>query len=141
MSLLKPGAETAAASTRLKLSVVPGTYAVCRQDPGSSVPEWFVPGLLASITYTEDETSFIVPEDIVPSGFTAEKGWKAIKVLGPLEFSLTGILSSIAQPLSEDGISIFAMSTYDTDYILVQEKTLSRALDVLSVSFVFVDYR
>ncbi len=124
---------------KLKLAIVPGNYAVCRMEPASPVPQWFVPGPLASITYTGDETSLIVPQELVPEGIKAEKNWKVIKVLGPLEFWLTGILASVIRPLAEEGISIFAVSTYDTDFILVQADNLERSVEILSASFTFVD--
>ena len=123
----------------LKLTLVPGRYAVCRLESDAPIPDWFGPGPLCSATYTSDELSLIVPEESVPAEVKSEQDWAVIKVLGPLEFSLAGILASMTSPLAREGISIFASSTYDTDYILVKSSDLERAVDVLSADFDFVD--
>lgn len=120
---------------QLRLKVLPGRLAVCRLDAAGPIPPWFRPGPLAGLTWTEDELSLVIQEDLVPEGVKAERGWRAIKVLGPLDFSLTGVLSSIAAPLARARISIFALSTYDTDYVLVQDKDLNAAKAVLEDGF------
>jgi len=74
----------------------------------------------------------VLPEESVRVDWQAEKGWRCLKLHGPLDFSLTGILAALATPLAEAGISIFAISTYDTDYILVRDKDLARARSVLA---------
>ncbi|PKN56139.1 MAG: ACT domain-containing protein [Deltaproteobacteria bacterium HGW-Deltaproteobacteria-14] len=112
---------------RLKLRVLPGRFAVCRLDAAHPIPGWFRPGPLAAITYTDDELSLVVPDEDVPEGVTAARGWRAFMVLGPLEFSLTGVLASLAAPLAEAHISLFALSTFETDYILVRAKDLDAA--------------
>ncbi len=96
------------------------------------MPTWFVGGTLSSITCSADETSIVCAASIVPPDITVESGWRAIKVVGPLDFGLTGILCSIAQPLADAGVSIFALSTYDTDYVLVKESGLGSAIAALS---------
>lgn len=110
---------------------MPGTFAICRLDSDAPIPEWAHIGFF-SITRTPDELSIVCKEEIVPEGVTGEKGWRCLQVMGPLDFALTGILASLAAPLAEAGISIFAISTYDTDYFLVKE--LNRAIAVLSNS-------
>ena len=92
------------------------------------IPEWAHSGFF-SMTRTPDELSIVCNEEIVPDGVACEKGWHCLQVKGPLDFALTGILASLAAPLAEAGISIFAISTYDTDYFLVKE--LDRAIAVL----------
>lgn len=124
---------------RLRLRVLPGRYAVCRLSPRDRIPEWFRPGALAAATYTDDELSLVVPDADVPEGVTAERDWRVFKVVGPLDFGLTGILASIAVPLAEAQISIFALSTYDTDYVLVQAANLEAARVALSRRFDFDD--
>ena len=84
-----------------------------------------------SITYTQDELSLVCWDAQVPDDVKCERAWRALKVQGPLDFALTGILSSLSTPLSEHGIAIFAVSTFDTDYILVKEEKLSYATEVL----------
>lgn len=83
------------------------------------------------MTWTVDETSVVCNAAAVPPGIQTETGWRAFVVAGPLDFGLTGILLSIAQPLAQAGISIFALSTYDTDYVLVKESNLDKAIAAL----------
>ncbi|HEX9074790.1 MAG TPA: ACT domain-containing protein, partial [Anaerolineae bacterium] len=104
----------------LTLSIVPGTFAICRLERAASIPEWAHIGFFSTVR-TPDELSIVCKEEIVPEGVLCEKGWYCLKVRGPLDFVLTGILASLAVPLAEAGISIFAISTYDTDYFLVKE--------------------
>jgi len=116
----------------LKLKVIPGTYAVCRLDPDADVPGWASDGRISSITKTDEELSIVCLEARVPKGVLSEKGWRCIKIQGPLPFSMTGVLASVVKPLAEAGISLFAFSTYDTDYILVKEEALDSALSALA---------
>ena len=83
------------------------------------------------MTRTDEELSVVLPEDRVPDHWQADTGWRGLKVVGPLDLSLTGILASLAAPLAEAGVSIFAVSTYNTDYVLVKEKNLEIAERVL----------
>ncbi|MEM1054381.1 MAG: ACT domain-containing protein [Bacteroidota bacterium] len=115
----------------LRLSVVPGTLAVCRLAPEAPVEDWMGSGPLASITRTADELSVVCAEATVPQRVQAERGWRALRVEGPLEFSLTGVLASLAVPLAEAGISIFAISTFNTDWLLVQSVRLGEAVEAL----------
>jgi uncharacterized protein len=95
--------------------------AICRFPPEDAVPSWadqmFQP--LVSITRTADELSIVLPQAEVPAHVQAERGWQALSVRGPLPFHLTGILASLAAPLAEAGVPIFALSTHDTDWLLV----------------------
>ena len=84
-----------------------------------------------SITRTRDELSIVCNERNVPSGVKVDRGWRVLKVEGPLDLSLTGILASIAVPLAEAKINLFAISTFDTDYVLVKAEKLDRAIEVL----------
>jgi hypothetical protein len=118
----------------LTLAVLPGTYAVCRLDGGAAVPGWATSGSFFSVTRTSDELSVVCEQGAVPQGVLCEGGWRCLKVQGPLDFGLTGILASLAVPRAEAGISIFALSTYDTDYIMVKAAGLERAVAVLSGS-------
>jgi len=118
----------------LALSVLPQRFALCRLDPDDVIPDWVSGYSFWSVTRTDEELSVVLPGESLPSGWKAEKGWRCLKVLGPLDFSLTGILASLSAPLAEAGISIFAISTYDTDYVLVRDKDLDKAKNVLSES-------
>jgi uncharacterized protein len=116
----------------LTLEEVAGTFAVCRLGPNQPVPAWLGHGPLVSITRTDAELSVVCPEHAVPPGVQAEKGWRCLRVVGPLGFGMTGILASLAAPLAGSGVSIFVLSTYDTDYLLVPDRDLGRARDVLA---------
>ena len=113
----------------MKLSVQPDRLAVC-QIPKRS-PQDFTQANFWSLTCTPDETSLILPEAEAQEHWVVEPGWRALKVHGPLDFSLTGILAAIAQPLAQAGISIFALSTYNTDYVLVKEIDLEKCKQAL----------
>ena len=116
---------------RLTLSTLPGVFAVCRLDPASPVPGWATPDGFIAIVRTAEELSIVCAEQAVPRGVTCQRGWRGLKVAGPLDFALTGVLASLTTPLAEAGVSIFAISTYDTDYVLVQEGQLDAAIDTL----------
>lgn len=117
----------------LTLSIMPISLAVVRLDTLSNIPLWATEGeSFFSITKTQDELSVVCSEDKVPSDVKVEKGWRCLKVEGPLDFGLTGILSSLTQPLAEVKISIFAISTFDTDYIMIKKENLQKAVAVLA---------
>lgn len=117
----------------LTLQVLKKKLAICRLESSSPIPSWAlnVQSDFLSITKTADELSIVCEQSIVPKDVKSVKDWVAFKVEGPLDFALTGILSSLLAPLATEKISIFAISTYDTDYILVQEKDLEAATLVL----------
>ena len=118
----------------LTLCVLPGTYAVCRLDSGASVPEWATSGDFFSVTRTADELSVVCEQSVVPEGVECEGDWRCLKVQGPLDFGLTGVLASLSLPLAEASISIFVISTYDTDYLMVKSADLERAIVELSMA-------
>jgi hypothetical protein len=116
----------------MQLSVLSDKLAVCRLSSSEDVPSWVWGNKsLVSVTYTADELSTVCASENVPDDVQCEREWRAMKVQGPLDFALTGILAALAGPLAEAGIAIFALSTYDTDYILVKEDTLQQAVTVL----------
>lgn len=118
-------------SNYLTLSILPGVFAVCRLDPASSVPSWATTDGFNAIVRTAEELSIVCAEQAVPAGVTCQRGWRGLKVAGPLDFALTGVLASLAGPLAEAGVSIFAVSTYDTDYLFLREEQLGTAIDAL----------
>jgi len=117
---------------QLSLSVLPGRLALCRLGPDEPIPGWVFSASFWSITRTDEEVSLLVPEESVPSSWTAKKGWCCLKVLGPLDLSLTGVLASLMTPLAQAEVSTLAISTYDTDYLLVRNKDVDRAKEVLT---------
>ncbi len=115
------------AQWKLALSILPETFAVCRLEAGGGIPGWAVAGSFYSITRTPEETSIVCPQADVPAGVISEQDWRCLKVEGPLDFRFTGVLASLANPLAAAGVSIFAIATYDTDYLLIKEQDMSRA--------------
>lgn len=117
------------------LVVLPEVLAVCRLPAGVGLPPWTAvlpSGSFCSVTWTADEVSIVCPQAIVPPEVQAERGWQGFKVEGPLDFGLTGVLAQIAAPLAEAQISIFALSTFDTDTILVKTEKLAQAVAALT---------
>jgi L-ascorbate metabolism protein UlaG (beta-lactamase superfamily) len=115
----------------LTLAVLRKRLSICRLHAGTEVPAWAMGTSFFSLTRTEDELSIVCPEEDVPGGVSQERGWRALKLEGPFSLSMVGILSSLAAPLAEAGASIFAVSTFDTDYVLVKEGQLDLAVDTL----------
>ncbi|MEJ2429227.1 MAG: ACT domain-containing protein [Deltaproteobacteria bacterium] len=114
--------------TNLTLSLLPENYSICRLGPEADIPPWALAGNFYSLTRTKEELSLVCSEEFVPEGVQCEKGWRCILVSGPLDFSLTGILASLTNSLAEAGISVLAISTFDTDYFLVKADNLKRAV-------------
>ncbi|NLW62925.1 MAG: ACT domain-containing protein [Syntrophomonadaceae bacterium] len=114
-----------------KLSIMKDTLAICRLDKDALLPQWALRSSFFSCTRTDSELSIVCSQEDMPANILCEKGWRCLRVEGPLDFSLTGILASLAAPLSAAGISIFAISTYDTDYLLVKEEQLGSAINTL----------
>ena len=120
--------------TNLTLSLLSDTFAICRLEPDADIPSWALAGDFYSITRTVEELSLVCLQEVVPEGTRAEKGYRCLKVGGPLDFSLTGIMSSLTIPLAQAGISVLAISTFDTDYLLVKEAQVDRAVQKLSLA-------
>lgn len=116
---------------RLTLLVEAESVAVCRLEAHAAVPDWLGAGF-SSITRTRDELSIICVDDRrIPDDVRCERGWRLLRVAGTQAFTLTGVLSSVLEPLANDGIGIFAISTFDTDYVMVKEADLARAIESL----------
>lgn len=116
---------------KLTLSILPNQFAVCRLSPDADVPAWSQNTEFYSITRSRDELSVVCLNKDVPRDIQAERDWLGLKVEGPLDSSLTGILASLANPLAKAKISIFAISTYGTDYVFVRKDSLSQAVAIL----------
>ena len=116
----------------LTLLILRETFTICRLDKDAPIPDWVFQGNLYSVTRTEDELSIVCPLINVPKGIVCNQGWSCLKVKGPLDLSLTGIISSIASTLERENISLFLISTYDTDYVMVKEKNLEKAIFALT---------
>ena len=115
---------------KLDLTILPEKLAIVQFPHNEKAPNW-ISGNFYSITQTAEELSIVCNQNIVPEGIKADKNWKALKVIGPLEFSLVGILANLSTTLAKSNISIFVISTYDTDYILVKNIDLEKAIKAL----------
>jgi hypothetical protein len=106
-------------------------YTIVRLAPDAAIPEWATKGEFTSITRTSDELSIVCPIENLPAGIPSSQRWICLKLEGPFPFSQTGVLLSFIEPLSSNGIPIFTIATYDTDYVLIQEEFAGMALDSL----------
>lgn len=112
----------------LKLYLLEGRFAICRLDAHEKTPSWALRGAeFTSITRTADELSVVCAEELAPKRVKRESGWRMFKIEGPLDFALTGILAAVAKPLADAGVSIFVVSTYATDYLMVREENVKKA--------------
>jgi hypothetical protein len=107
-----------------RLTVLAQQAAICRLDSGEEFPLWLQKDEFTAVVRTPEELSVVCAESSVPGHVKAEKGWRILKVRGPLEFTQVGVLSAIIVPLAQAGVSIFTVSTYDTDYVLIKGSTL-----------------
>ena len=117
---------------KLVLSVLFETFTIHKLSPDASIPEEIMKSNFYSVSKTENELSVICSEVIEVQSLQNSKGCTCIKVKGPLDFNLTGILAGISDILAKENISIFAISTFDTDYILVRSQDLYSAINKLS---------
>ncbi|HEY1204257.1 MAG: ACT domain-containing protein [Bryobacteraceae bacterium] len=121
-------------SQSLTLSLLEGRFAVCRLAPGQEVPAWAAGGTFTSVTRTRDELSVVCSEGVVPAGTKCEGGWRLFQIEGPLDFGLIGIMASVTEPLANAGVSIFALSTFDTDYVMVKDESVEKAIAALAAA-------
>ncbi len=117
-----------------ELVVLQRRFAICRFQPTALLPGWVHGGAFWSVSRTPDELSIVCEQSLIPSGVHAEKDFSCLKVVGPLEFSTVGVLASLTSALADAGISLLAVSTFDTDYLLVRQTDLPDAIDALRES-------
>jgi hypothetical protein len=118
----------------LKFRRLPIAFAVCRLAPDAAVPAMTTVALFSSITRTADELSVVCPTDQAPQNGKCESPWTCFKLEGPFSFALTGVLASFLDPLAQRGVPIFAISTFDTDFVLVKEEHAAAALETLQAA-------
>ena len=118
-------------AVRLRLFLLDGRLAVCRLGPDEELPEWAGGGAFSSVTRTSTELSIVCREEAGPEDIAHESGWRIFQVEGPLDFALTGVMASITGPLAEAGVSLFTVSTFETDYVMVRERDVERAAGAL----------
>jgi hypothetical protein len=120
---------------KLALEWVPGAFAICRLPAAGDVPAWAAVGTgqtLVNITRTEHELSILVPQEVVPEGVQAERGWVAMRVAGKLDMMTIGVLARLTNALADAEVLVFTISTYDTDVLLVKSPDVGRALEALA---------
>ncbi len=116
----------------LSLQKIPGQFAVCKLKHDEPIPLWAISGQIWSVTRTASELSVVCSQTAMPPDIKAERDWRILKVVGPLPFEMIGVLSSLVTPLADAGVSSLALSTFDTDLILVKENSFDAACQVLS---------
>ena len=117
---------------KLALALLPDTFAICRLEPDPEIPKWACAGDFFSVIRTADELSIVCPQESVPATIRHEGNWRCLKVEGPLDFGLTGILACLSTILAQVGVGVLALSTFDTDYLLVKEGEVEEATRALS---------
>jgi uncharacterized protein len=127
-------ADALNASSRRRLKVLPGAFAINRGAPDVEMPRLGETGSFLTISRTAEELSVVAAESIAFDGFVKESGWRCLKVLGPLAFDEVGVLADLSTTLAKAGVSIVAISTYDTDYLLIKDSALTRAVDALAAA-------
>jgi hypothetical protein len=115
----------------MTLDVLPGSFAVCRLSPDAPLPPWASAAAFSSVTRTPHELSILCDGEAMPADVEAQREFRALMVRGPLDFSLTGILAALAGALAAAAVSIFPVSTYDTDYLFVRSVDLNRSIAAL----------
>ena len=118
-------------SPSIALDVVPGSFAICRLNAAATGPVWAVGGPFSSITRTATELSIVCSSDNVPMDVEAQRGYRALAVQGPLDFSMIDVVAQLSTTLAAAAISIFVVSTHDTDYVFVPDADLEAAITAL----------
>jgi hypothetical protein len=121
----------ATGATRVNLQRLTGSYAISRLDPAAAIPAWADGTGFVSISRTADELSIVCEQQRVPAGLTTDRDWSALRLLGPFAFDETGIVLSVIRPLSEAGLGVFVVSTFDGDHLLLKMADIARGTDLL----------
>lgn len=116
--------------TQLRIAILPHRLAVCRLSPDAPLPSW-IRGPFTSVTRTDEELSVVCDDDAVPPDVQAERGWRVLKVEGPIPFEVTGVAAALVAPLADAHISVFLLATFDTDYLLLKEESFARGVETL----------
>jgi len=116
----------------MELILLPDRLAICRLPQDAPIPQWALAGDFYAMIRSEDELSIVCPDGHPPAEIRTDSGWRALKVRGPLPLSEIGVIAALSAPLAEAGIAVFVISAFDTDYFLVKETDLSKAVRVLN---------
>jgi len=118
-------------STKIVLSILEETYIIHKLDQSTNLPEGLTEFEFYSLSNSQEELSLVCPEQILIQSENSSPNWKCLKVAGPLDLKLTGILAGLSDTLEKAKISIFAISTFETDYLLIQKQVLETAKTAL----------
>ena len=122
-------------SPNLPLELLPDRLAICRLEADAPVPGWVNDSRgFVTVSRTTEELSITAAQRAVPPEVRCERDYRAFRVRGPLPLDLIGILAAIANPLADAGLGIFAISTFDTDYVLVKSRDLAVAVAALEAA-------
>lgn len=116
---------------KFTLSVLPEKLGICHITKNFPIPEWVEEAFFCSVTRTRSELSIVCPQNKIPKGVMFEKDWRAFRLEGVIDMYSVGVIASLSKPLADEGISIFNISTYETNYVLVEEKNLEKAKEIL----------
>lgn len=119
---------------KLTFTLYKDIYGVCRLATDDPIPKWAYNSEMFSITKTKDELSIVCVKKNIPDDVEQERDWRVLKIKGPLDFSLLGILANVSNILAKEGISIFVVSTFETDYILVKDENIDKAVKALTLA-------
>jgi hypothetical protein len=116
----------------MELILLPDSLAICCLPKDAPIPQWALAGEFFAVCRNEEELSVVCPDGHPPEQIKADSGWRALKAQGPLPLTEIGVIAALSTPLSEAGISVFVISTFNTDYLLIKEAQLSKAIRILS---------
>lgn len=119
---------------QLDIDILAGLYAICRLAPDAPIPPWARGAEFTAIACTPGEVSVVCAEERVPPGVRVSTGWRVLTLRGPFALTAVGVLAAVAQPLATAGVSIMAIATFDTDYVLVREDQLASAIAALEMA-------
>ena len=112
------------------LLVLPDVFAICRMDGNTSIPAW-ARGTFVSISRSPQELSIVCPQQYVPAQVPSERGWRCLAFAGPLHFDMTGVIAHLSGILASRNVSLFVISTFDTDYVLIRRQQLAETMEAL----------
>lgn len=133
-AVLPPREDNGAHNSKVRLDLITGVYAIARLGASDPLPAWAESGGFVSITRTGQELSIVCDSGRIPPEVRSHGPWRCLRVAGPLDFSLVGVLASLTEPLARAGIPVFVISTFDTDYVLIGESHLASAVAALEPS-------
>lgn len=119
----------------ITLETIDGTYSIHQFDIKDALPPDIFKSDFYSATRTGDEISVVTKDPVKVASQKTSAGWKCLRVAGILDFSMTGIIHDITKPLKDNGIPVFVISTYNTDYIFVKEESFERTLSILKTIY------